>query len=401
VPATPSSPIPAALAQLTQADPRQLQQAHARHLLACLAAIPDPRAAAGRRHPLVAILGLAAVAVLAGARSIAAIAEWAADSPQPVRAALGARQQAPGCFAVPAEATIRRTLGRLDPDAVAGAIGAWLADQQRPGRMASRRRAVAVDGKTLRGAHPPDGDGRPVHLLAAMDHATRQVLAQRQVGGAPEEVPAFAPLLAPLDLAGVVVTADALQTHPEAAEFLVGVKQAHYLLMVKANQPTLLARCARLPWHLVPVADRTRDRSHGRVEQRTLKAVSINEFGFPHAAQVIQVTRKRRDLHTNRWQTVTVYAITSLSFEVARPARLADLLRGHWAIEALHHIRDVTFAEDASQVRTGATPGVMAALRNLVIGVLSRAGPVNVAAALRHHARDPYRPLVTLGISIG
>jgi len=117
----------------------------------------------------------------------------------------------------------------------------------------------------------------------------------------------------------VVVTADALQTHPEAAEFLVGVKQAHYLLVVKANQPTLLARCARLPWHLVPVSDRTRDRSHGRVEHRTLKAVSVNEFGFPYAAQVIQVTRKRRDLHTNRWQTVTIYAITSLSFEVAAP----------------------------------------------------------------------------------
>jgi hypothetical protein len=82
----------------------------------------------------------------------------------------------------------------------------------------------------------------------------------------------------------------------------------------------------------------------------------VKRFGFPHAAQVIQVTRKRRDLHTNRWQTVVVYAITRLPFEQARPPRLADLLRGHWAIEALHHIRDVTFAEDASQVRTGAAP---------------------------------------------
>ena len=86
------------------------------------------------------------------------------------------------------------------------------------------------------------------------------------------------------------------------------------------------------------------------------------------------------------------YAITSLPFELARPARLADVLRGHWAIEALHHVRDVTFAEDASQVRTGAAPGVMAVLRNLVIGVLSRAGPVNITAALCRHARDPYRP---------
>jgi hypothetical protein len=170
---------------------------------------------------------------------------------------------------------------------------------------------VAVDGKTLRGARPRPGD-RPVHLLACMDHTTRAVLAQHQVGGAPEEVPAFAPLLADLDLAGAVITADALQTHPEAAEFLVAGKQAHYLLVVKANQPRLLARCAGLPWHRVPALDRTRDRAHGRVELRTLKAVTVSHFGFPHAAQVLQVTRKTRELHTTRrWRTMTVYAVTS------------------------------------------------------------------------------------------
>jgi predicted transposase YbfD/YdcC len=401
VPADRSSPIPAALTQLAHSDPCQLQDAEAPHLLAYLAAVPDPRAARGRRHPLAAILGLAAAAVLAGARSIAAIAEWAADAPQEVRAALGARRHAPGHRSVPAEATIRRTLARLDADALAGVIGAWLADRERRDRAASRRRAVAVDGKTLRGARGAGASGCPVHLLAAMDHQRRTVLAQRQVGGAPEEVPAFAPLLEPLDLGGVVVTADALQTHPQAAEFLVTSKQAHYLFTVKANQPTLLDRCAAIPWHDVPVGDRTRDRGHGRVELRTLKVVSVQGLGFPHAAQVLQVTRKTRDLHANRWRAVTVYAITSLPFELARPARLADLLRGHWAIEALHHVRDATFAEDDSQVRTGAAPGVMAALRNLAIGVLYRAGPVNVAAALRRHARDPRRPLATLGISLG
>jgi predicted transposase YbfD/YdcC len=404
VPADPSSLIPAALTHLTHPDPRQLQDADASHLLTYLAAVPDPRAARGRRHPLVAILGLAAAAVLAGARSIAAIAEWAADAPQPVRAALDARRAAPDHFAVPAEATIRRTLSRLDADALAAAVGAWLAerDREHPRPAASRRRAVAIDGKTLRGARGAASDGRRAHLLACMDHATRAVLAQRQVGGAPEEVPAFAPLLAELDLAGTVVTADALQTHPEAAEFLVGDKHAHYLFCVKANQPTLLARCTALPWHRVPVLDRTRDRGHGRVEVRTPKAVSVHRFGFPHAAQVLQVTRKSRALHApRRFKTVTVYAVTSLPFEQTSPARLADLLRGHWAIEALHHMRDVTFAEDASQVRSGSGPHVMATLRNLVIGVLCRAGPVNVAAALRRHARDPRRPLVTLGITLG
>jgi predicted transposase YbfD/YdcC len=173
------------------------------------------------------------------------------------------------------------------------------------------------------------------------------------------------------------------------------------LLVVKANQPTLLDRCQHLPWQRVPVLDRTRDRGHGRVELRTLKVVSVNHFSFPHAAQVIQVTRKTRGLHTRRWRTVQVYAVTSLPHALASPARLADLIRGHWGIEALHHLRDVTFAEDACKVRTGAGPSVMATLRNLVIGVLCRAGPVNLAAALRHHARDPARPLATLGISLG
>jgi predicted transposase YbfD/YdcC len=246
---------------------------------------------------------------------------------------------------------------------------------------------------------PPGIHNQPnsAHLLAAMDHITRQVLAQRQVAGAPDEVPAFQPLLDGLDLDGVVVTADALQTHPEAAEFLVTHKHAYYMLVVKANQPRLLARCASLPWHRVPVADRTRDRGHGRVELRSLKAVSVRHFGFPHAAQVLQVTRKRRDLHTDRWQTVTVYAITSLPFEQAHPARLADLLRGHWTIEnGLHWVRDVTFAEDASQVRTGNAPTVMAALRNLAIGVLSRAqgrstSPPRYAATPATHT-DPWPP---------
>jgi DDE_Tnp_1-associated len=203
VPADPSSPIPSGVDPLRDADP--LQETEPPHLLAYLATIADPRAPRGRRYPLVAILAVAAAAVLAGARSMTAIAEWAADAPQPVRAALGARRDRPDHYSVPAEATIRRTLSRLDANAVATAIGAWLANRDDQTR---HRRAIAVDGKTLRGARTPHG--RQVHLLAAMDHTTRCVLAQRQVDGAPGEVPAFQPLLADLDLAGVVVTADAL-----------------------------------------------------------------------------------------------------------------------------------------------------------------------------------------------
>jgi hypothetical protein len=99
VPADPSSSIPAALTQLAHADP--LRPGDVPHLLAYLAAVPDPRARAGRRHPLVAILAMAAAAVLTGAKSMVAIAEWTADTPQPVRAALGTRRAAPDRWTVP------------------------------------------------------------------------------------------------------------------------------------------------------------------------------------------------------------------------------------------------------------------------------------------------------------
>jgi hypothetical protein len=147
-----------------------------------------------------------------------------------------------------------------------------------------------------------------------MDHTIRTVLAQRQVDGAPGEVPAFQPPAGRAGPGRAVITADALHIHADAAEFLVTGKQAHYLFVVEANQPTLLERCAVLAWRNVPVADRTRDRGHGRVEIRTLKAASVRHFGFPHAAQVLQLTRKACDLATRKRHTVAVYAITSLSF---------------------------------------------------------------------------------------
>jgi hypothetical protein len=196
---------------------------------------------------------MAAAAVLAGARSIAAIAEWVADAPQPVRAALGARRDAPDHFAVPAEATIRRTLARLDADALAGAIGAWLADRDRgrPRPAARRWRAVAVDG-------------RPCAAPATHQTAASSTCSPRWItpparcwpnarSTVPRgEVPAFQPLLDGLDLAGVVVTADALHTHADAAEFLVAGKQAHYLFTVKAAQVLPYSSWRRSQWVCSP-----------------------------------------------------------------------------------------------------------------------------------------------------
>jgi predicted transposase YbfD/YdcC len=357
VPACSSSSIAAVAHRLTA--PTAPAPDQCRSLLDHLAHIADPRHRRGRRHALGTVLAVAVAAVLAGARSLAAIGEWAADAPGPVLAALGARRDPlTGAWRPPAEATVRRVLARVDPDALDQIIGAWLADQQRPAATppppptrVAWRRAVAVDGKTLRGS----GDHRrsPVHLLAAMDHTTGAVLGQTDVAHSTNEIGRFHPLLDGLDLAGRVVTADALHTQCAHAEWLVTQKQAAYLLLVKANQPTLHQQLKALPWREVPVADHTHDRGHGRVELRRLQVTTVAGLDFPHATQALRITRRVRPLAGRRWRTVVVYAVTSLTAAQASPARLADWIRGQWGIEALHHLRDVTFAEDACKVRTG------------------------------------------------
>jgi hypothetical protein len=103
--------------------------------------------------------------------------------------------------------------------------------------------------------------------------------------------------------------------------------------------------------------DHTRDRGHGRAETRRLQVTTVAGLDLPHATQALRITRRVRSLRGRRWRTVTVYAVTGLTAAQAHPARLADWIRGHWGIEALHHLREVAFAEDATQplARLGVT----------------------------------------------
>ncbi len=345
------------------------------------------------------MLAVAVCAVLTGAKSLAAIGEWAADAPAEVLTALGIRADPlSGAVRAPGEATVRRVLASVNGDALDIAVGSWLRNLApppappllEPPTPRDPWRAVAVDGKTVRGSGRP---GEQAHLLAVMDHTSRAVIGQVEVDGKSNEITAFQPLLDGLDLRRTVVTSDAMHTQREHVDYLVTVKHAAYICVVKRNQPHLYRQLKALPWREVPVGDATRGRGHGRDEIRRLQVLTVADLPFPHATQAIRVTRRTRHLGEKRWRTVTVYAITNLTAYQASPAQLADYIRGHWAIEALHHIRDTTFAEDASQVRTGTAPRTMASLRNLAIGILRHQGWTNIAKALRHHARDAWRPL--------
>ncbi|WP_197519760.1 ISAs1 family transposase [Pseudonocardia sp. HH130630-07] len=358
------------------------------------------------------MLVLAACAVLAGARSFTAIAEHARDVGAGVLVELADRlaiDPEHAALVVPHESTIRRLLQQLDPAALEAARGSWTSAQlgtrptgvDRPRR--EQRPVWALDGKTVRGARTPDG---LPHLVSVIDQASGVVLAQTQVPAKAAELTAAVTVLSGLDLHGVVVTADALHTQRTHADYLYE-RGGHYVMTVKANQPGLLARLRRIPWSAVGPCTQQRARGHGRIETRTISVVALDpcpdgggEF-FPHAAQAIRVIRRRRPLRPGgRWRVVTVYAITSLGGADADPALLAGWIRGHWGIEnRLHWVRDVSFDEDRSAVRTGAGPQTMAALRNLAITALRLDGVTNIAAALRHHARDASRALHTYKIT--
>ncbi|MES4906172.1 MULTISPECIES: hypothetical protein [unclassified Streptomyces] len=122
-------------------------------------------------------------------------------------------------------------------------------------------------------------------------------------------------------------------------------------------------------------------------------------MSFPHVEQELQTVRCRRNARTGKTMIERVYAITSLKTHQASAADLANCVRGHWGVgNREHYVRDVTFAEDASRVRTGSTPRAMASLRNLAIGALRLSGRTNIGAGLRHLGRDMTRPLAILGI---
>ncbi|WP_218942017.1 ISAs1 family transposase [Salinispora sp. H7-4] len=366
-------------------------------LVTALAAVPDRRDPRGVVHALPAVLATAVAAVLTGARSAAAVAEWAADAPQQVLAELGVfRDPFTGVHRAPDESTFRRILAGIDADALDDTVGRWVLACQ-PAATTGRR-VYSVDGKTLRGSGPA---GEQVHLLAVLDQHTGTVLGQVDVDGKTNELTRFQPLLGPLDLTAVVVTADALHTQREHARWLVDTKKAAYVFTVKKNQPRLYRQLKTLPWTKIPIQDETSTRGHGRYDIRRLQAVTCTgplALDFPHAVQALRIRRRRLNLATDRWSTVTVYAITNLSAAQAGPAELADWLRGHWAIETLHHIRDTTYAEDASRLRTGNAPRAMATLRNTAINLLRLTGITTIAAALRHNSRNPYRPLQLLGL---
>lgn len=363
MPAAVSSPIPAVLAKLGPLDADRVADVRP-----YLDAVPGPRSRRGRWYPLTAILLVCACAIVSGARSIDELAEWGQRASHALLTAIGIRRHPLRWRRTPSAATIGRVLEAVDGDALDRAVGAYLADRHRsviePADASGPRRVIAVDGKALKGSARLDAARR--HLLSAVTHQPVVTLAQVEVGAKTNETTHFKPLLAPLRLTGDLVTFDALHSVRANITWLVETKKAHYIAVIKANQPTAHRQLATLPWQSIAVQHTTSNTGHGRRESRSIKTCAIaDELGgvaFPHAKLAIRVHRRRKQ-SGKRETRESVYAVTSLDAHQTGPADLAAAIRGHWGIEnSSHHIRDVTFAEDASTIHTGTAPRAMATL---------------------------------------
>ena len=370
-----------------------------------LEALPDPRSRQGRVYPLACLVAVALCAfTAAGNDRLTAVGQWIRRASQDDLARLRAPwDPMAGRYRVPDEKTIRVVLDRLDPRALARALLGPRPGGRRGGgrtrasvrgyraRRAARQaqelargrlRAVAVDGKSCRGARR--GDGTRVHLLGVAEHGGR-LLDHVEVDVKHNETSHFTELLGPLDLTGAVVTSDALHTVRANLDWLVSQKNAQYIAVVKQNQPLLHAQVSALPWAQVPAGSITREKGHGRAETRTLKAAHVAGLDFPHARQAIKITRWRQEIATGRVSRQAVYAVTSLTSADATAGDLARMVRGQWSIEAHHHVRDLTFREDAAASRTGSGPANLATIRAAVTAALKDAGYLHIPEGRRDH----------------
>lgn len=366
---------------------------------------PSPTSRTGGiRYRLASLLAVAVCAVVAGAVTFAAIADWLEDLPDTDLPALRLTRR-------PVATTPWRLLIRVDSVALTRVLAGWLLTRVPPTDVPDNEQAapapvrrMAIDGKTVRGTVRPDGTY--THLLSADDVATGITVAQIPLEAEGGEIAQVKPLVEQVEavvgsVAGTIFVADA--RHPQTLHTQdLTVRDAALLVQVKANQRGLFRRLRSLPWPKIPVGDRTRDRGHGRRETRTGKAVTVavpGGLGFPHAAQAVRITRTRRE--ANETTRATADLIVTLPHDQASPVDLNAWARLEWPIENRSHwVRDMTLREDEQPARTGNGPAVFTALRNAAIGYHRTHGAPDIARATRRagrHSSDLIHAMTSTG----
>ncbi len=322
-------------------------------IVASFATLEDPRSEINRRHPLPSVLVIAVLAVLAGAAGPTAIARWAKYKEDLLTGILDLPRGIPG------KDVFRRVLMTLKPEAFEACFNAWVARLRDEAIAATgvARPIVAIDGKAARRSHDAKNDLGALHVVTAWAGEYGLALGQEACAAKSNEITAIPELLKKLDVAGGIVTIDAMGAQKAIAEEVVRGK-ADYVLALKGNQETLHRAVIahideQLEGDLAGASElTTTDRGHGREEERTYLQLpapkDLPDRGRWKGLKSVGVVTSRR-LKDGRESIEVRYYLSSLPVDVTFFARA---VRGHWSVEnSCHWSLDVTFREDDSRVR--------------------------------------------------
>ena len=355
-------------------------------LCEALATIPDKRDPRGLRYPLPTVLTMLLGSRLAGGTSITEASDFGRSLSQDILKRIGShRSPLSGRYTAPGGSTLHYILKGVDIQQAEKVLAHWMKGQLDP-------RAVAMDGKTLRGSYNRDLDeeGKPRddpawQQLSTVDLDSRAVIGQVGYSGEKDAAEGAA-LRAQLEQLepGTIVLADALHTSRETAQRIEELG-LHYVFQAKGNQPKIFETLSEYGWPNPEL--RAVDLGHGRIETRWVSCSGEIEQGlaqpwldFPGVRFAVRVRRRAVFKKDGKKREETAYYITNLPPEHVDRKKMAYLIRRYWgAVEnGVHYVRDVALGEDACRVRTGALPRIMAAMANLAISILRLLGVQNI-----------------------
>ncbi len=374
-------------------------KAELRSLRDVFAELPDCRRGQGRKHRLETVLAIVALAKLSGLSGPAAAERFGRGLAQEELRALGAwRHPERGVRVAPSDSTFCRVMADLDPEALRDALRRWAAPRAPAAdagaadggdvRDSFDRRALAMDGKRIRGANRNTGADSHFETVTLVSHDGRPVASRClfEKGG---EAAATAALLEDVDIRGRLLTLDAPHPSYDMERRVVDIAGADYLFPIKKNCPETRKALVAMDWdgagakrHAAPP-----EKARGRLETRSISVVGLPRrmLLFRHARQAFRVVRERVVIKTGEASRDVAYGICSVGADQAGPERLLAWNRGHWMIEnGNHHPRDATLREDDSRVRARHAPTNQAAMNNIALAVVRHRGFRFVPEATTH-----------------